>query len=226
MLGRTFSSLQQRFGHWTAQYAVDRVRLELFQRTHPKAPWFVPSAIRLLESGLRSSDVVLEFGSGRSTSWLAERAERVISVEHDANWHASVAGTLRQVGLTNVQQRLVDPSDYLSVFGELGPESVDVVINDGIKRDQVALESLSRLSPGGLLVIDDAGRYLPRDGAERAKTGFPKPRRDYASEAWQAFGEQSRDWRRVWFSSGVTDTVIFVKASAGVVSGPDLRGVV
>jgi hypothetical protein len=224
MLGRTFSSLQQRFGHWTARYALDRVRLELFQRTHPKAPWLVPSAIRLLESGLRSTDVVLEFGSGRSTSWFAKRTQRVISVEHDASWHATVAATLNQLGLTNVQQRLLDPSAYLSVFSEFGPETVDVVVNDGIKRDQVALESLSRLSPGGLLVIDDAGRYLPCDAGERAKSGFPKPRHDYASEAWHAFGEQSRSWRRFWFSSGVTDTVIFVKASAGVASSPGLRG--
>jgi len=224
MLGRSFSSLQQRFGHWTARYALDRVRLELFQRTHPKAPWFVPSAIRVLESGVRSSDVVLEFGSGRSTSWFANRAKQVISVEHDASWHARVATTLSELGLTNVQQRLAAPGDYLSVFGELGPETVDVVVDDGIQRDRVALESLSRLSPGGLLVIDDAGRYLPRDPGERAQSRFPKPRRDYASEAWQAFGEQTRSWRRFWFSSGVTDTVIFVKANAGAASSQDLRG--
>jgi predicted O-methyltransferase YrrM len=219
MLGRSFSSLRQRFGHWSTRYAVDRVRLELFQRTHPWAPWFVPRAIRVLESAVRSSDVVLEFGSGRSTSWFANRAKEVISVEHDASWHTRVAATLSKRGLTNVQQRLATPDDYLSVFGELGPETVDVVVDDGIQRDRVALESLSRLSPGGLLVIDNADRYLPHHAGVESPTAVPVRRRDYASESWKAFGERTRAWRRFWFSNGVWDTVIFVKPG-GVVGPP------
>jgi predicted O-methyltransferase YrrM len=166
-----------------------------------------------LDSGVKSSDVVLEFGSGRSTAWLAERAKQVISVEHDAEWHGKVTADLAKLGLTNVQQHLCAGDEYLSIFSQLGPESVDLVLDDGMQRDRVALECVSRLVPGGLLVIDDAARYLPRDVEGGRRSVSPTRNRSYASDEWHAFGERTRAWRRFWFSNGVTDTVIFLKAT-------------
>jgi predicted O-methyltransferase YrrM len=226
MLGKRFSHLQQRFAHWTARYAVDRLRHELFLRTHPEAPWFVPSAIQALDSALKSSDIVLEFGSGRSTTWFARRAKQVISVDHDPEWHGKVAADLAKLGLTNVRQLLCSREGYLSIFSQLGPETIDLVIDDATQRDHVALESLSRLSPGGLLVIDNADRYLPHHSGLESPTAVPVRRRDYASETWKAFGERTRAWRRFWLSTGVWDTVIFVKPGGVVDPTPEAPDVV
>ncbi len=80
--------------HWTPQYIKDRVQLRRWERRHPEAPWLVGEAVDLLTTWLRPSDVVVEFGSGRSTLWLAERAGSVISVEHDVAWAERVTGWL------------------------------------------------------------------------------------------------------------------------------------
>jgi len=49
-------------------------------------PWFVPTALDEIETWDMSSDVVLEWGAGRSTLWWASRAGRVISIESSAAW--------------------------------------------------------------------------------------------------------------------------------------------
>jgi putative heme iron utilization protein len=49
---------------------------------HPNWPWLTKEAILLLERLLRPDDIGLEFGSGRSTIWFAERVEKLISIEH------------------------------------------------------------------------------------------------------------------------------------------------
>src|SRR2546421_9596401 len=89
-------------GHRTPRYACARARQFLYQRRNPDAPWLTPEAIRLLEPMLLPSDSGLEFGSGRSTIWLARRIARLTSVEHDAAWHAALSGQLKELELANV----------------------------------------------------------------------------------------------------------------------------
>lgn len=68
--------------HRTPSYVVNRLRLLVRTRSRPHEPWWTGGAVALADRWLTRDDVVVEFGSGRSTKWLAERAARVVSIEH------------------------------------------------------------------------------------------------------------------------------------------------
>lgn len=82
--------------HWTPRYLYNRTRLMLYTKAHPGLPWLTRDAIELLEQLIKPTDVLLEFGSGRSTIWFAQRCRRVISIEHHPHWHKNVSEQLQQ----------------------------------------------------------------------------------------------------------------------------------
>jgi predicted O-methyltransferase YrrM len=204
-------------GHWTPRYIRARTRQAFYQRVHPDAPWLTPEAIRLLDSMLRPSDIGAEFGSGRSTLWLARRCAHLTSVEHDEAWHATVSATLAVEGITHVDYRchprdepdaLGDRSAYAQVAQFLGDESLDFALVDGLYRDYVTLLLLPKIRPGGMLVIDNVNRYLPSPTVSPASL---RPSAAAATAGWEQAAADLAGWRRIWTSSGVWDTAIFVK---------------
>lgn len=210
------------YRHWTPRYVVDRLRLMLFERMNPGLPWMGPRAVRFLDAWLRPRDRGLEWGSGRSTVWLARRIARLTSVEHDPAWHGTVRSTLLREGIGTVDYRLAPVEDaetpsagssYLSVADEFPPASLDVVLVDGLYRDRCAQAAIGLLKPGGLLVIDNANWYLPhatRSPNSVGAAGVP------ATELWKGVSGRLSSWKPVWTSSGVTDTAFFIKPGARV----------
>jgi predicted O-methyltransferase YrrM len=205
-------------GHWTPRYIRARLRQALYQRAHPDAPWLTPEAIRLLDSMLRPSDLGVEFGSGRSTLWLARRCAHLISTEHDEAWHERVSGTLAEEGVTHVDYRChqreePDATGYRSAYAQvaqfLGDESIDFALVDGLYRDFVTLFLLPKIRPGGMLVIDNVNRYLPSLTMSPASL---RPPAAPATAIWEQVAAALVGWRRICTSSGVWDTAIFVKA--------------
>jgi len=57
--------------HHTLRYVSNRIKQMIFERINPSAPWLVRHSIPYIEKLLRSDDFCVEFGSGRSTLWLA-----------------------------------------------------------------------------------------------------------------------------------------------------------
>ena len=97
--------------------------------------------MRLLDRLLLPTDLALEFGCGRSTSWLARRVRELISTENSVVWHARTCATLEAKGIRNCELRLVvtpEPLDeevecaaYLEPLQSRADESVDVIVIDG-----------------------------------------------------------------------------------------------
>jgi predicted O-methyltransferase YrrM len=204
--------------HWTPQYVKDRVQLRRWERRHPEAPWLVAGAVALLETWLRKSDVVVEFGSGRSTVWLAARVDRVISVEHDPTWYARVAAELEAANVRNVEYHSVDlpvPAEadvhaaaYLRPVTQALAGPADMVLVDGILRDAAALWALEHVRRGGIVVIDNVNRYLPHPTGSPASLG---PHGRPPTERWCTVAATVASWRKAWFSNGVTDTAVFFR---------------
>lgn len=71
--------------HWTPRYILARVRQMIDHKMRPHDPWLTREAIGLLERLLRPKDKALEFGSGRSTLWIARHVGAVTSVESDGD---------------------------------------------------------------------------------------------------------------------------------------------
>jgi predicted O-methyltransferase YrrM len=214
--------MKRSFKHWSPAYLFNRLRERLYRRLHPDLPWLSPEAVRILSENLRTSDVGLEFGSGRSTLWFAQRVGFLTSVEHNPEWHRRVSIQARRLGLTNLTCLLVpregqaapDPAcslpggGYARTAERFADGSLDFILVDGIYRDACANASLDKLRAGGLFILDDAQRYLPSESTSPYARSLEE---GPASPAWAHFYETVRSWNCQWTSNGVSDTVIFYK---------------
>jgi predicted O-methyltransferase YrrM len=207
----------RRMRHRTPRYIYNRTRLILYDHGHPDCPWLTPEAVRLLVPMLRSSDRGAEFGSGRSTIWFAERVAHLTSVEHDEQWYARVSAKLKGRELANVDYILLprdhpdelgDRSAYARAALDFADASIDFALIDGIYRDYNAWFMLSKIRPGGLLIIDNVNWFLPsRSYSPSSRTPVLGPNGDI----WTKVAQDLANWRSIWTSSGVTDTAIFIK---------------
>ena len=191
--------------HWSPRYVSDRVALARYRRAHPDAPWFPRPAVEFLDRWLRPTDVGIEFGSGHSTKWFAQRMEHLTSVEDDEQWYATVR---EEIETHHVDYRLAtDRASYLRIAEEFAPDSLDFALVDGSWRDECAAGILPAIRPGGVLVIDDASWFMSAPYA-----GATVPHQlTQRTPAWDAVAASLSEWRQVWTTDGVTHTAFFVR---------------
>lgn len=195
----------------TPRFIFNLILVKINQWQYKENPWITSSASRILDSLLTSSDIGVEFGSGRSTLWFAQRLKHLISIEKKTEWYFKVKKNLSMSKLEpKVELRLCpEDNDYVSQALIFDDNSVDFCLIDGAKRDYCALYILPKLRKGEILVLYNANLFLPNDSSyspnsRRMKEGF-------STETWQQFAEQSSKFRRIWTSNGVWDTVIWIK---------------
>lgn len=138
---------------------------------------------------------VLEFGSGRGTKALARLCENrggsLVSIDHDASWHADTTSQLERHGLTGTASVRLCPLQDVDFYGVAGrfydmswlsPEDVfDVVVVDGPPTVTSALARLpalpavaAHLSPKGFDVfLDDYEREAEKKVVEIWRTVAP-----------------------------------------------------
>jgi predicted O-methyltransferase YrrM len=106
--------------------------------------------------GALADGEVFEFGSGGSTLFLAQRAVRLISVEHDADWAAAVRDELAR-HLLQAEVRVVETGKLADSI--LGEGQFDLVFVDcfGPQRGRAIANSARHVKPGGWLAADDCG---------------------------------------------------------------------
>lgn len=163
--------------HWVRHPIsfLRRVWYFFYEKAHPTEPFLAPGAIRFLDASLPRDGVGLEWGAGRSTQWFAKRLRHVIAVEHDRVWHEQLVQQFRTLGIGNVDLRLIpldhppevptrpvyDPVPrYVALADEFPDGHFDFIEVDGHYRQACAGAALSKLKPGGLLLVDDTN-WLP-----------------------------------------------------------------
>jgi len=186
---------------------------------HPDYPWLTKPANSFLTSWLRDSYDGLEYGSGRSTIWFAERLKHLTSVEHNRDWYQWVKEQIDSKNIRNVSYLLIEEQDsqdreyienskYVAIAKQFENDSLDFALVDGILRGPCALEVTKKIKPGGILVVDNANWYLP------CKSHSPGSRNNGLGPAdryWSDFLVIVQEWRCWWTSSGVTDTAIYFR---------------
>lgn len=206
--------LGRRLDHWSPAYLRSRLVQIFYEQRNPNAPWLTPDMIKILDSCLRSSDIGMELGSGRSTLWFAKRIAHLTSIEHDESFYHRTFRALDEAGIRNVDYRLCQAEvDYLSSIAEREEASLDFALIDGKHRAKCVLFILSKLKPGALLVVDNSECYLtpPRDACSKAPmplTKVPPP------GDWELASELLRDWRCLWTTNGVWDSALYMKPLA------------
>jgi SAM-dependent methyltransferase len=211
--------------HWSFRYLLRRFPDWIDQKTQLDSPWLNPKIREALDSLLQPTDFMVECGSGRSTLWFARRVQQLLSIEFDPEWLKHVQQKLAAAQIRNVDLRFVDYSlegdqqnnEYIACLTALPDSSIDVCLIDGGPRSYCAMALLSKLKPGGLLVIDDVHNFLPSDSespnAIRRAEDIPTTYAGKVSLNWPDVYTAIRSWRRLWLSNGVRDTAIFFKPS-------------
>lgn len=150
---------------------------------HLDAAWWTFEAIEYVDAFLkdRTNARVFEWGSGASTIWLAKRAGEVISVEHDQDWADQVCGRIQN--LPQVQLNVVAPTasgdvpsakfgfegqffdDYVAKIDDVDG-TFDLIVIDGRVREACLERAVTRLSEGGIILLDDYKRKRYQTAAE------------------------------------------------------------
>ena len=200
--------------HWNFRYAIDRVGNYFFEKRNKDLPWITPASIKLLDQLLTEGDVGMELGSGRSTPWLASRCKLLTSVEDHKGWFNTVKEMLGERQIDNVEylfreniNDLGTDNPYLSCIKNADTQSLDFVFVDGKHRDLIALEAVTKIKKGGLLILDDSQRYIYKPThAPHALTN-----KSQMTDKWAEFQKNTSDWRKIWTTNGVSDTTIYIK---------------
>jgi predicted O-methyltransferase YrrM len=202
--------------HRTPRYIYDRFKVYLYEKRHPDSPWLTAKAVELLDTLLPGIDVALEWGSGRSTAWLAKRTRHLTSVEHDQAWHEIVKKQCAAKNLSNVEvlfRSLEDDESknaYVAVCDRFKDGELGLALIDGADlRVECAIAAIPKLAVAGLLVLDNANLYI--DWPTRAPNS--RAGRGHAGPDWEKFAGLVRDWRLIRTSNGVTDTGIWIRPS-------------
>ncbi len=156
---------------------LPRIKYWAWERRNPDKPWLCPSSVHFCDRNLNDSMVGLEFGSGRSTGWFAQKLGKLTSVEHHSGWYDRVSARLNLQNLPNIDYRLmpldhpesepersVYPSipGYVAVADEFSDGTLDLVVVDGHYRTNCIRRCLDKVRPGGFLLVDDIDLWPDR----------------------------------------------------------------
>ena len=133
-------------------------------------PWYTYPAIEFIENKINTNFRVFEYGSGNSSLWWSERVTQVISMESDANWFEYIKKNMP----SNVELYLIeDDLEYASAINQYEDHYFDVIIVDGINRNQCAEFALSKVKDQGFLIFDNTDDHRYAEGVKKLlESGF------------------------------------------------------
>lgn len=124
----------------------------------PSRPWISYDGQSTIDRFLSKAKHVLEFGSGMSTRWYAERAGSVLSLEDNLDWFVRIHSDLATLG--NVAHIYCESTEeYLALGGAAGRAEFDLIMIDGTARHMCLQVALGRLASGGMLYLDNSDMH-------------------------------------------------------------------
>ncbi|MEW6671028.1 MAG: class I SAM-dependent methyltransferase [Thermodesulfobacteriota bacterium] len=167
---------------------------------------------------LTPDDIGIEWGSGRSTLWFAERVRRIVSIEHDPVWHNKTLELIKEKNISfKVDYRIIalntkiknysENQSYADVVNEFPDEYFDFALLDGKIRHVCFKNVLSKIRIGGIVVLDDSERYVPSDASG---TYFEKGNYQTETEWFDLLG-RIKNWRTIVSTNGIKKTRLWVK---------------
>ena len=113
-------------------------------------PWYTYPAIEYLKGLDFSNSEILEFGSGSSSIWWSQRAESVLAVENNREWYEKI----RESNNDKLKVVLAESErDYLAAGKG---KNFDVIVIDGVYRQQCVEVVSEALSENGLVILDNS----------------------------------------------------------------------
>lgn len=158
-----------------------------FRYVNKPSPWLTPASIIFFKKYFTKEMIGAEFGSGFSTLFIAPRVRKLVSVEHNKEWHQIVVDKLEKDNVENIDYHFVnqekesdaysspqfysdfgiseknyeyrkDYVNYFSILNSYPDEHFDFIIVDGRARPECVFSSYSKLKVGGLMILDNSER--------------------------------------------------------------------
>lgn len=198
--------MKRTFKHWTPRYIYNRISLFIWEKSNSELPWLTKDSIYIIENLISKKDNMVEFGAGRSTVWFSSRVNKLTSIETDEQWYVKVSNETKNLDQIEIIH-LTKENEFINLIKEIEDQSLDIVLIDGAYRDKVAIKILNKMKRGGLIIIDNANWFLynPVTHAPNSLKNH-----DEMSIEWKDFYSKIRDYRKIWTTSGVTDTLILI----------------
>jgi hypothetical protein len=121
-------------------------------KIYSPAPWWPPAAARRINALIDRSWTVVEFGSGMSTLWLADRAGRVMSVESNRDWYGRISSSFGD--RKNIDYLFRAAASYVDIPEVSG--QLNLVVIDGERRADCIDWAMARLPVGGWIYLDNS----------------------------------------------------------------------
>jgi precorrin-6B methylase 2 len=116
-------------------------------------PWLTYPAIEFLKSRLNEDLTLFEYGCGFSTKWYCTKVKEVTSVENNREWAERVQESLPKNGKVLFKE---DQNEFVKAIEQAG--RVDVIVVDGMAREECYRRATSFLTPRGIIIADNSER--------------------------------------------------------------------
>ncbi|GGZ30824.1 hypothetical protein GCM10007049_24680 [Echinicola pacifica] len=159
----------------------------IYRKKNDPCPWFAPSAVEFFKNWLSKDMKGLEFGSGASSKFFAQRIHTLVSVEHHEGWYQHVQNWFKDNNLSNIDYRFIGEQpgytplglpdfysrlqltaadysfknqfwDYFHMADEFEDAYFDFILVDGRARVACLLNSIDKLKSGGIMILDNSDR--------------------------------------------------------------------
>ncbi len=183
-MGNSLDIQIARFKNYYKVYGISpvnffaRVLNYVYKFIYSDRPWLSYGSINFLNTYLNKDMKGLEWGSGRSTTWIGRRVGKLTSVEYDQNWAKIVSNDLAEKCLSNVDLHYI-PLDhpkseptyltydnepkYTAVANNFPNNSLDFVLVDGHYRQACIRACIKKIKTGGILIVDNTNRMNIED---------------------------------------------------------------
>jgi hypothetical protein len=119
-------------------------------------PWLTYPFVDFIVPRLNKSLVLFEYGSGNSTIFFSKHVKKVTSIEHNKYW--TEINKDRWPDNCELIISSDEKDDYVSQIEKKGGGRYDIVIIDGLYRNECAINAINYLNDKGVIIFDDADR--------------------------------------------------------------------
>lgn len=147
-----------------------------------RMPWYTSGMLKVLDRMDFNGKKVFEYGVGYSTLWYRSRNAIVYGVDSNPFWSLEM-GVEHYEDLNNYKMSII-----------MNPHDFDIVVIDGIHRDECTKWALMRLVSGGMLIIDN---WMQPSVEPNEWTNTLELTKGMKSEVFAQEGHP--DWKTIYF---------------------------
>ncbi len=157
--------------HEVGWFKSARAQQSINERGEP-IPWITYSAVYFLETRVKKSMRVYEYGSGGSTLWWAKKAKDVTSCEHDQEWHEYLKS--RMPSNTILRYAPLAKDEYVNDIKQHN-KKFHIIMIDGRERVKCSRVATDFLTNDGVIIWDNTERERYTPGVKRLQQlGFKR----------------------------------------------------